>query len=473
MNWSKEQQEAITAAVSGLFQFVLIRGFAGVGKSAVVKEIRKKCHNALMACHSGIAANNIDGVTVTSLFGVPTSFKINPELKDTIGMRRKCLMMKHWNRRDKKDKDYPFDPAKEAPIRCSNVLILDEAYTLCVDAFDFLDKVCRRAHKKPHTPFGGMRVIIVGDEGQGEPIVKGKEEETLKEFGYSAPYDFRCSRALEGQEIKTFDLTKIFRQDNSNDALILSRIRTGTQTPQDLRDINEHVSEVVPAGSTILAWHLDTVARANKIALGRLTTEEEVYTAKKTGTYKKKAEKSLPYPSELRLKVGCRVIIKKNIKRKVCGYEQEVFNGDQGNYWGMDKYGRMKIELDRGFEVVLKKEKALSGVQVKKRLVTIEGEEQEVEDLVQNTKNAFVQYPVRLGYAMTVDASQGSTMNKVHIDLSRPTFGNGKCYTALSRVRGGFQFLTISRALTTEDNKVSSRLQEGAGEQFKLNLEKA
>jgi hypothetical protein len=467
---SDEQLKAVEGATSGRHQVVLIKGKAGSGKSVVVRAIRDKKHNVLMACHSGIAANNIDGVTVTSLYGVPTTFRINPDLKDTIGLRRKCLMMKYWNRRDKKDKENPYDPAKEAVIRASNFLIIDEIDTLGVDAFDFLDKVCRRAHKKPHTPFGGMTVVLVGDAGQGEPIVKGKEASVLDGFGYRPPYNFRCSRVLQEVQPVVYELTEIFRQTNSTDGFILSRIRSGTQTDDDLKKINMRVRDEAPFGATILAPYLDTVAAQNDKSLGRINLIEEVYIAKKTGTFKKKSEKSLPYPTELRLKLGCRVIIKKNIKRDVAGYPQEVFNGDQGVYMGMDKYKRMIIELDRGVEVVLKKEKTLTGTTVKKKVVEVDGEEVEVDELVQNKSNSFIQYPVRLGYALTIAASQGCTMDRVHVDLTRPIFNNGDLYVALSRVKGSFDNLTISKPITHEDNLVSDGLDNEDGEQWELGI---
>jgi len=44
------------------------------------------------------------------------------------------------------------------------------------------------------------------------------------------------------------------------------------------------------------------------------------------------------------------------------------------------------------------------------------------------------QFPLRLAWALTVHKAQGSTLDRVSIDLSR-TFAPGQIYTALSRVR--------------------------------------
>jgi len=45
------------------------------------------------------------------------------------------------------------------------------------------------------------------------------------------------------------------------------------------------------------------------------------------------------------------------------------------------------------------------------------------------------QFPIRPSFAVTINKSQGSTYDKVGIDLSEPVFSHGQLYVALSRVR--------------------------------------
>lgn len=63
------------------------------------------------------------------------------------------------------------------------------------------------------------------------------------------------------------------------------------------------------------------------------------------------------------------------------------------------------------------------------------------------------QFPVRAAFAMTINKSQGQTLDYVGIDLSTPVFTHGQLYVALSRVRSFSSISILTEKNSTTDDE--------------------
>ena len=77
----------------------------------------------------------------------------------------------------------------------------------------------------------------------------------------------------------------------------------------------------------------------------------------------------------------------------------------------------------------------------------------ETRSIRREVVGSFEQYPVTLGWAITIHKSQGLTIDNLTLDLGSGAFCEGQVYVALSRAKT-IDGITLARPISMNDVKV-------------------
>lgn len=401
-------------------QSVFLTGKAGTGKSTFLKHVCKVTKKKyVVLAPTGIAAINAGGSTLHSFFKLP----FHPLLPDDPNFQGKKL---HDTLK------YSSDHRKL--IQNIELVIIDEISMVRADIIDFIDKVLRIYSRNMREPFGGKQVLLVGDIFQLEPVVKTDEREIISRF-YPNPYFF-SARVFQEMELVAIELTKVYRQTDKVFVGVLDRIRTNTAGSADLQLLNTRCNAPIHKGENdmyiTLATRRDTVDHINEQKLAELPGKAVKLQGEIHGEF---PENSLPTLMELIVKPGAQVIFIKNDQ------EKRWVNGTIGTISGLSDDGIMYVVTEDGKEFDVHKE-SWSNVKYRYNETEKKIEEEEL--------GTFIQYPIRLAWAITVHKSQGLTFSRAIIDFSGGVFAGGQTYVALSRCTS-LEGIQLKREITRAD----------------------
>lgn len=367
---------------------VFLTGSAGAGKTYVLNQyiqyLREKNIPLAITASTGIAATHLGGQTIHSWSGLGIREDITE--KDLKKIAKKKKVRKR--------------------IEQVEVLIIDEISMISKQTLGCLDQILR-FFKVSFEPFGGIQVIFSGDFFQLPPVSKERLNSREK-FSFMSPIWVKL-------DLKVCYLTEQYRQSNCELTDILNEMRSGeiSDVAQDLlMEKLEESKENKEEFAIKLFTHNADVDQINHQELEKLSGQLEMYFAEFTGTkaWAKVLKKSILAPEVLELKIGAKVIFVKN------NYEEGYFNGTLGTICRIMPDGWPVVELDDGREIIAKK----------------------TDWTIRNEFGAplasFSQIPLRLAWAITVHKSQGMTLDRAEMDLSK-TFECGQGYVAMSRVK--------------------------------------
>ena len=401
---------------------VFLTGKAGTGKTTFLKSLPSITRKRMVVvAPTGVAALNAGGVTIHSMFQLPFTPFI-PEGAD-------LAFVSKDSEGSPIREQYRVSGNKIKLLRSLDLLVIDEISMVRSDLLDAVDSVLRH-YRRSSLPFGGVQLLMIGDLYQLTPVVKEDEWRIISKF-YRSPYFFD-SNALKKVDYVTVELTHIFRQRDEVFVSILNEIRTNTLTRESLAVLNSRVSDADDEDSIRLTTHNNDANSINTSKLDALEGEEYQFTADIKDNFP-----PYMYPTDetLTLKVGAQVMFIRNDSSPA----KLFYNG---------KIGRI-TEID-GSKIMVLCNGDLSPIEVKQELwenvqYSVNSETNEIE---QNVIGEFVQYPLRLAWAITVHKSQGLTFDKAIIDV-HAAFAFGQVYVALSRCRS-LEGLTLKTAISPQ-----------------------
>lgn len=410
------QQQAVLDCLRNENRSVFLTGVAGCGKSTLLRHWLSELSDrerAKVAClaPTGIAAVNVRGQTVHSFFGLrPGVIDPNQHLASRAAMER---------------------------LSAVDTIVIDEVSMVAADVFTAMDISLRSAQRGDgkFLPFGGVRLVMVGDLHQLPPVVPGDMRVWYKRTFNSPEGWFFHAPIFRELSPAVFNLTRSYRQrDDDGFVELLNRLR------EDDTSAIAEINAATPAGSTapstapILAPRNKTVSEYNQKKLDALKSPVFDIEADIEGDVK---PSMMPAAKVLQLAEGARIMTIRN--------GDSYVNGSLGFVRGVD--GEViHIELDDGEEVGLKP----ATWEITKYKASGGGLESSVVGTVK-------QYPLKLAWALTVHKSQGQGFPHALLDTDGGMFAAGQLYVALSRIES-LRGVYLRRQLTRTDLRVSKHV---------------
>lgn len=391
MEFSNKQQYFLHELSQG--KNIYLSGKAGTGKSTIVnvaiEQLKAAGKKIVAIAPTGIAANNVNGQTIHSMFSLNPFGVMNFDA---------CNFLRGEKRR---------------MLEAIDVIFIDEVSMLRPD---ILDAINWTLLKNGLPGLDTKQVVFVGDLKQLPAVIKDNTRSILyREYNGDKFYYAKIYKKLQPIEI---ELDEVVRQSDPEFIENLNIIREGGKAEYFRRFVS-----ATPAG-IILAPHNSTVDKYNKQGLDALTTPLFTFTASINGNVK---ADDFSLPTVIEVRQGAKIMYLVNSSD-----DNGLVNGTLGIFVSHKNCHYIRVgDVDH----------ALTKVEFTKKEYVLNAAKDELE--LQEI-GSIKQYPFKLAFALSIHKSQGLTFNQVTVDLTRACFCEGQMYVALSRVTGpeGLKIIT-------------------------------
>jgi ATP-dependent exoDNAse (exonuclease V) alpha subunit len=410
------EQAAVFELVEKTRDHIFVTGRAGTGKSTLLNHLSWNTgKQVVIAAPTGVAALNVGGQTIHSLFRLPLGVIADHKIEQN-------------------------DPLRKL-LNTIDTLVIDEVSMVNADIIDAIDRSLRQARQKPFTAFGGVQIVLFGDPYQLAPVPGDADERAYFADQYRSMWFFDA-KVWNEAELRIFELTTVHRQHQAEFKYMLNAVRHGQVTAEIAGRLNSMGARPAPEDGTItLATRNDTVNRINAAQLARLPGRVRTAQAEVTGEF---GGRAFPADESLQLKVGARVMFLRNDSSM-----------DGGQRWVNGTVGTVtKIASTIFVEVDGEVHEVHPAIWEKFKYTYSASTKQLRKDIVAE----FQQFPLRLAWAVTIHKSQGKTYDRAIVDLGSGTFSAGQTYVALSRLTE-LEGLYLSRPLRPSDIRVDPDVQ--------------
>ena len=370
-------------------QSTFLCGKAGTGKSTLLKLIVEETNKKYtLLAPTGMAAKNIGGQTIHSFLSI-SGKELFPVVSEITSK---------------------YKESKIKYIKELDLIIIDEISMVQSYIFDLLDKVLRNIMGNLK-PFGGKQLLIIGDVYQLPPVIKSDSKKLVLEK-YKSRYFFD-TQAYRNKFLMV-ELKKCYRQKDQLFLGILDSVKINNISDIHLNYLNEKCyksSSWVEKETLTLTVANSTADIINNKRLNEIESPSMEFIAT---THKIFDFNDYLVKEKLTLKVGAKVMFIKN------NFELGYHNGSMGKIVALAK-DFISVQFENEDKVI--------------DVMRCEWENQKFNNSTAQMEvlGTVNQFPIILGYAISIHKSQGLTLEKVHIDLSCPIFECGQLYVALSR----------------------------------------